>query len=170
MGLFYYNMAYLIGDKTCFVSEYEGIAYEMELGTAGEMNVAEEWRTYSLVGMIIWGVAILARFMFMFAGCSMMCGESGMMAALPIGMGSLCCSCLVGIFGVAFTIWGSVLRFGVAGNEASELLLKDSGMFMMIMNIALYVILVAPLICFTLCACCMLCCAGLFMGAAAASE
>ena len=132
VGAFYYNMTEWIGDKTCFYNEVEGVAYPIETGGAGEIDVAGTWKTYSLVGMIMWGVVILARICGLVAGCAMLGGEAGAVAAIPIGIGSCCCT-----FGAAFglvglTIWGSILRFGDSGQAASQELLKDSGMAMMI--------------------------------------
>ena len=132
IGLFYANMASFIGDKTCFVNEIDGVAYEIGTGAAGEIDVAAEWKTYSLVGMIFWGVFLLGSVARIVAGCATLCGDNAALAAVPIGVGSGCCSIISLLCIVGLTVWGFLIRFDEVGKTASKDLLRESGTAMAI--------------------------------------
>ena len=136
------------------------MAYTIGTGSSGEIDVADAWKTYSIVGAVLWGVTILARVFFVVAGCAMLAGPEGAIAGATIGIGACCCTFIAFLGLVGFTIWGSTLRFGEVGMVASEEILRDSGMAFLIGNIIHYVIVVLPLALCMCCTCCILCVAG----------
>ena len=159
IGLFYYNITEWIGDKTCYVNQVDGIAYEIGTGGAGEVDVADVWKTYSLIGAILWGVICLGNFCKSMANCTALGGPETVALGIPMALGACCCGLIAGLGIIGFTIWGSTLRFGEVGKVASEIILKDSGLAFMIINIIHYVIVVGPLAICMFCFCCMICCA-----------
>ena len=103
-----------IGDKTCYYTSTTGASVETT-GAADEMDVAEDWRTWSLWGAILFGVIIGANLVLGISGIATMMGDAGVACGAMGAIGSFCCLMTAACGLVGIIIWGSVLRFGESG-------------------------------------------------------
>ena len=103
-----------IGDKTCYYTPSTG-ASVVSTGASDETDVAEQWRTWSLWGAILFGVIIGANLILGVSGLVAQTGEAGIACGAMGAIGSFCCLMTAACGLVGVVIWGSVLRFGEAG-------------------------------------------------------
>ena len=167
IAAFYCNKAIFIGDKQCWVTDGATEASDVEMYVAGERNVADAWQLWSTFGIVCWGLFMLAHLTNLVAACMASNPEGnpeGLVAAIPIAMGAGCCTVIAILCCAGFTIWGSILRFGEDGELASQIVLKQAGLWMMIELIVHYVI-----VGISACICCCVCCTVCLVGGGAAA-
>ena len=63
-----------------------------------------------------------------------------------------------------------MLRFSDEGNIAAQEILMESGLAMLVCNIVHYILVLIPFVCCLGCSLCLICCAGMMAGAAAAGD
>ena len=147
IALFIVNMQIWIGDKDCFVAG--DLAYSISSGEAGEIDVAGEWKTWSLCGAIFWGIFVLANTCYCVSGYRNVLRETREFGDI-VGL-LACCGCCISCIGIVllfgFTIWGGHLRFGHDGTIANQELLKDSGTAMRFALIFHFLIFLVPFLC-----------------------